>query len=447
MGEPVDLMKRYAAMPVPRYTSYPTAAEFSVAVGAAEQERWLRRVDGDRPVSVYLHVPYCRDLCHYCGCHAKAYRRDSVIDSYRAALEAEIGTAAAAAGRRLKVGRIHWGGGTPSSLGAEGLASVLTVLARYFEVLPGAEHAIELDPRLVDAPLAAALAALGVTRASLGVQDTDPLVQAAIGRIQPVEQVEAAFAALREAGIDAINVDLIYGLPLQTVKSLRRTCATVAALRPARVACYGYAHMPHRRANQKRISAVSLPGPDDRIEQAAAVAEALTQAGYAPVGIDHYALPGDALLAAQAQGRLHRNFQGYTDDDCAVLLGFGASAISHLPDGFVQNEPDTTRYVHTVQEGLLSGARGCRTSELDRLRGRIIEALMCHFSVDLDAIAAQTDFSDELALIRPMVRDGLVTVEGRQLRMTKAGRPLVRVVAALFDSFHRKTSGRFSLAV
>ncbi|OLP56138.1 oxygen-independent coproporphyrinogen III oxidase [Rhizobium rhizosphaerae] len=447
MGEAEDLLRRYAAMPVPRYTSYPTAAEFSVTVGATEQERWLRRVDGDRPVSVYLHVPYCRDLCHYCGCHAKAYRRDSVIDSYRAALEAEIGTVAASARRRLKVGRIHWGGGTPSSLGAEGLASVMAVLARYFEILPDAEHAIELDPRLVDAPLAAALAALGVNRVSLGVQDTDPLVQAAIGRIQPEEQVVAAFAALRQAGIDAINVDLIYGLPLQTVKSLRRTCAKVAALRPARVACYGYAHMPHRRANQKRISAVSLPGPDDRVEQAATVAEALMQSGYAPVGIDHYALPGDALLAAQATGRLHRNFQGYTDDDCAVLIGFGASAISHLPDGFVQNEPDTTRYVRIAQEGLLAGIRGCRVSEEDRLRGRIIEALMCQFAVDLDLIAPQKDFSDELALIRPMVRDGLVTVEGRRLWITETGKPLVRVVATLFDSFRRQTSGRFSLAV
>ncbi|WP_092742227.1 oxygen-independent coproporphyrinogen III oxidase [Xaviernesmea oryzae] len=442
-----DRLKHYAALPVPRYTSYPTAAEFSAAVGAGEQERWLRRLDGAEPVSLYLHVPYCRDLCHYCGCHAKAYRRDSVIDTYRMALEAEIGTVAAAARRRLKVSRIHWGGGTPSSLGAEGLASVVAVLERYFEVLPEAEHAIELDPRLVDASLAGALADLGINRVSLGVQDTDSLVQAAIGRIQPVEQVEAAFSGLRAAGIQAINVDLIYGLPLQTIKSLARSCATVTRLRPQRIACYGYAHMPHRRANQKRISAVSLPSPDERIDQAATVADCLASAGYKTVGIDHYALPGDPLLKAQEDGRLHRNFQGYTDDDCPALIGFGASAISHLADGFVQNEPDTTRYVHLAQEGLLPAIRGCRIGQAERLRGRIIEALMCNFTVDLDRHAPGEPFADELALLRPMISDGLVTLDGRCLRMTAQGRPLVRVVAALFDSFRQQTRGQFSLAV
>lgn len=447
MIEQKDVLARYSAIPVPRYTSYPTAAEFSPAVGKAEAMRWLGRLGNDKPISVYLHVPYCRQLCHYCGCHAKVVRRDTVIESYRRALAAEIETVASAIGKPLPVGHIHWGGGTPTSLGAEGLASTIDTLRRHFRLEQHAEHAIELDPRLVTAELARDLAEIGITRASLGVQDTDPLVQAAIGRIQPIEQVRDAFSHLRAAGITSISVDLIYGLPLQTVASLKRTCADVSRMRPDRIACYGYAHMPERRANQKQINSAELPDSLARIELAETVAAELLGYGYRSVGIDHFALEGDGLLAAQDGRKLHRNFQGYTDDDCQILLGFGASAISHLPDGYLQNETDTQRYVRIVQDLDLATIRGCRMLPADRLRARLIETLMCQFQVDLDEVLPGEDLSDELALLRPLIQDGVVTLRGRTITMTEHGKPLVRVVAALFDTYRRQTLGRFSPAV
>ena len=442
-----DVLARYSAIPVPRYTSYPTAAEFSPAVGKPEALRWLARLGNEKPISVYLHVPYCRELCHYCGCHAKVVRRDAVIESYRQALAAEIETVVSIIGKPLAVGRIHWGGGTPTSLGIEGLASTIDMLRRNFRLDGNAEHAIELDPRLVTSELARNLAGIGVTRASLGVQDTDPLVQAAIGRIQPTEQVRDAFRHLRTAGITSIGVDLIYGLPLQTVASLTRTCTEVSSMRPDRIACYGYAHMPERRANQKQINREDLPDSLVRIELAETVARELGDHGYQSVGIDHFALEGDGLLAAQGKQALHRNFQGYTDDDCQVLLGFGASAISHLPDGYLQNETDTQRYVRTVLGLEPATIRGCRMSATDRLRARLIETLMCEFRVDLDRALPGDDLSDELALLRPLIQDGIVTLTGRTIAMTERGRPLVRVVAALFDTYRRQTPGRFSPAV
>lgn len=442
-----DLMARYSAIPVPRYTSYPTAAEFSAAVGKPEAERWLSRIGNDSPISIYIHVPYCRQLCHYCGCHAKAFRQDAVIADYREALMTEIESVAGIIGKPLTIGRLHWGGGTPTSLGFDGLAATIRSLDRYFAWGEEAEHAIELDPRLVTAELCRDLARLGITRASLGVQDTDPLVQAAIGRIQPLEQVQDAFAHLRSAGITAISVDLIYGLPLQTKASLKRTCDQVSKLRPDRIACYGYAHMPERRANQRLIDEQDLPNSLARLELSELVATELQRHGYLSVGIDHFAFEGDRLTAARDARGLHRNFQGYTDDACQVLLGFGASAISRLPDGYVQNEPDPHRYTHRVLDFDLAAARGRRLSHSDQLRARLIETLMCEFKADLDEMLPGEDLTDELALLRPLIQDGLVTLDGRTIAMTEDGKPLVRIVAALFDTYRRQTVGRFSSAV
>ena len=268
-----DIVRRYARSQVPRYTSYPTAAEFTTAVASADQRRWLRDLDTTEAVSVYLHVPYCRELCLYCGCNTKKALRDDVIASYRVALEREIELVSDALSGPVRIARLHWGGGTPSILGAEGLASVMQVLRRHFVFEAGFEHAIELDPRYVTPLLAASLKELGVNRASLGVQDVNPLVQAAIGRWQPMRDVEAAVLRLRAAGIGNLNFDLIYGLPLQTIASLRKTCEIVAMLSPDRIACYGYAHMPRLKANQRRIDESTLPGVEERIDQAEAIAE------------------------------------------------------------------------------------------------------------------------------------------------------------------------------
>jgi oxygen-independent coproporphyrinogen-3 oxidase len=442
-----DIVRRYASLPVPRYTSYPTAAEFSSAVTAADHARWLRRMDSDAPVSIYLHVPYCSAICHYCGCHAKMAVRSSVIDNYRMALEAEIALVAETLPTQLRIGRLHWGGGTPSILGADGLSAVLDALSNRFSFEEDYEHAIELDPRHVDIELAAHLAACGVNRASLGVQDVDPDVQKAIGRIQPIEIVETAFEHLRTSGIDRINVDLIYGLPRQTVQSLTRTCATVGALGPDRIACYGYAHLPDRRANQRLINAAELPGGDERFEQSQVVAECFTDMGYTPIGTDHFARPDDRLAQAARAGKLRRNFQGYTDDDSQVLLAFGASAISRLPDGFVQNTADNRIYCSKLAKGELASMRGFGVDAAEWRRARIIEQLMCNFEVDLDTFDPQGNFSDELALLRPLAADGLLVLDNRKVRMTALGRPIVRVAAAVFDQFRRDGGGGFSPAV
>jgi len=439
-------VRRYARLQVPRYTSYPTAAEFS-ALSEQGHRRLLQQLDASEAVSLYVHVPYCSEICFYCGCHSKKAVRDDVVEDYRAALEREIDFAGGIIDKPISASRLHWGGGTPSILGGRGLASVIGALRRYFTFEPDFEHAIELDPRLVTGEFAGELAELGVNRVSLGVQDVNPEVQAAIGRLQPLHMVEAAVTRLRAVGIDDINFDLIYGLPRQTVASLRKTCAIVAALAPDRVAYYGYAHIPERRANQRQIDASTLPGAEERFDQAEAIASEFRDRGYVKVGIDHFAKPDDRLARAAAAGTLHRNFQGYTDDDRSVLVGFGSSAISEFPDGYVQNVADVPRYVRTINEGKLATARGCSVDADARRRRRIIEGLLCQFRVDLNAIAPAVDFQEEIDLLAPFVAVGLATVDRGVIVITEPGRTVARVIASVFDVFYRERAGRFSVAV
>lgn len=442
-----DIVRRYARLQVPRYTSYPTAAEFTPAVASEDQRQWLRDLDTTEAVSVYLHVPYCRELCLYCGCNTKKAVRDDVIASYRVALEREIALVGGALSGPVRIARLHWGGGTPSILGGEGLASVMKVLRSHFAFEDGFEHAIELDPRYVTSLLAESLKELGVNRASLGVQDVNPLVQAAIGRWQPMQDVEAAVLRLRAAGIGNLNFDLIYGLPLQTIDSLRKTCEIVAKLSPDRIACYGYAHMPRLKANQRRIDERTLPGAEDRIDQAAAIAEELRRHGLLKIGIDHFARPDDALARAAMSGRLHRNFQGYTDDGRKTLIGLGASSISRFENGYVQNISDVPSYVRAITGGRLASSRGCRLDAAERQRARTIESLMCAFQADLDVTAPDMPFAEELALLQPLVDDGLVRIEGRVVTATDNGHQVVRVIAAAFDPHTRADPARFSKAV
>jgi oxygen-independent coproporphyrinogen-3 oxidase len=434
-------------MQVPRYTSYPTAAEFTPDVASADQQRWLGDLDMAEAVSIYLHVPYCREICLYCGCNTKKAMRDDVIAVYRRALEREVAHVSTVLPATARIARLHWGGGTPSILGAYGLASVMDVLRSRFIFEPGFEHAIELDPRYVTPLLAATLRELGVNRASLGVQDVNPLVQAAIGRLQPIRDVEAAALRLRAAGINNLNFDLIYGLPLQTIESLRKTCEIVAMLSPDRVACYGYAHMPRLKANQRRIDEAILPGADERIDQADAIAEEFLRRGLLKIGIDHFARPDDALSRAAISGRLHRNFQGYTDDATETLIGFGASSISRFRDGYVQNISDVPSYVRAISQDRLAPSRGRRLDAADKQRARTIESLMCQFHADLDVTAPDMAFDEELSLLRPLETDGLVSINGRAITATEMGRKVVRVIAAVFDPHARGGAGRFSKAV
>ena len=435
---------------VPRYTSYPTAPHFNAEVTGETYGGWLAQLSPCTTLSLYLHVPFCAAMCSYCGCHTKVTRRAAPIEAYRGALAAEIDLVAGLTTAR-RVHHLHWGGGTPTMLGEKGLAAIVERLARRFDFAEDLDHAIELDPRHVTSPLAVALKRMGVTRASLGVQDLNLHVQEAIGRVQPHEVVARAVAALRDAGIAAISFDLMYGLPEQTEADLLRTIGLAAALTPDRIALFGYAHVPWMKPHQRLIDKGKLPDAAARLAQAESARAALEALGYKAIGFDHFARPTDPMAVAAHEQRLKRNFQGYTTDDAEVLVGLGASAIGRLPQGFVQNAPDFAGYQRAVGTGRLATVRGLALTPEDRIRGEVIERLMCDFAVDLDAVAARFDlapamFDADLAGMAPLEGEGLVHRDGRKVVVAAEGRPLVRLVAAAFDA-RLAQAGRHSAAV
>lgn len=435
-----------AEQSVPRYTSYPTAPHFAPAVGPRTYAQWLEQLDPAATLSLYLHVPYCAELCRYCGCHTKVVRRQEPIDAYAALLAREIDLLAKlVAGRRVSA--IHWGGGTPSTLGPDHLVTLCNRIAAIFDDRHMIEHAIELDPRHIAPSLVDALARIGVDRVSLGVQTFSPRIQDAIGRRQPQTVVERAVMLLRDAGIRHVNFDLMYGLPHQTERHLQNTIRAAHALRPSRIALFGYAHVPWFKTHQRLIDAAALPGANERLAQAEAARGMLIALGYVPIGLDHFALPDDALAQAAATGQLRRNFQGYTTDNADALIGLGASAIGRLPQGFAQNAPDIAGYARAIEAGQFATGRGIALTEDDRRRGRIIERLMCDFAADLDAVAPGEAFSDALAALRPLAEDQLVRIAGRRIVVTESGRPFVRLVAAAFDAYLGRGTARHSRAV
>lgn len=436
---------------VPRYTSYPTAPHFSKAVTARTYAQWLSELRPDATLSLYLHIPFCRELCHYCGCYTKASRRIEPVERYAKVLRREIELVAELAGSQ-RVTRIHWGGGTPSVLGSD-LIAVHAAIGRHFDLRHLTEQAIELDPRTIDERLIELLCEIGINRASLGVQDLSSHVQQAIGRIQPPDRVEAAVKALRAAGIAELNFDLMYGLPRQTLEDIHANVEFVQRLRPQRLSLFGYAHVPWFRPHQRLIDSAELPGAAARLEQAEAARAFLIEAGYQPVGIDHFALPGDELARAAREGRLHRNFQGYTTDNADALLGFGVSAIGQLPQGYVQNSLDQYLYATAVTSGRPATDRGHAFTDDDRVRARVIERLMCDFAVDLEAAAGvratelRSEFESRIEAILGADADQMVQITGSRIAVTEGGRPYLRLVASAFDSYLALQGGRHSVAV
>ena len=401
--------------------------------------------------SLYLHVPFCRAMCWYCGCHTTVTARAEPIARYVAALSREAEMVADALPRPLTLGHVHFGGGTPTLLEPDQLRALIALLRRRFAFARYAEIAIEIDPRTLVEPMAAALGETGFTRASIGVQCFDPAVQRAINRVQGFAETAAAVAMLRAAGVERINFDLIYGLPKQTVESCLTTVAQALALAPDRLAVFGYAHVPVMKPHQGKIDLADLPGAAERARQAAAMADALRGAGYVQVGLDHFARPDDALAQAAQDGQLRRNFQGYTTDRADVLIGLGASAIGRLPAGYVQNAAPIPAYLKQIAAGRLAAARGYALSDDDRLRGAIIERIMCDHAVDVAAVC-RAHGADSRALLAtvaldPLERDGLVVREGSTVRLLPGAHPLVRSVAAAFDAHLPKTAGRHAAAV
>lgn len=430
---------------VPRYTSYPSAPHFSAAVGPAEYRDWLSALPHGSRVSLYIHVPFCTELCHYCGCNTRAVRRAEPVNAYAEHLIAELRLLGSLNGARLT--HVHWGGGTPSILGPRLLETIAAEFASQFDLSAMKEHAIELDPRRLDRTLVAALKAIGVNRASLGMQSASDHVQHAIGRVQPFEQVERAAVWLREAGIENLNLDLMYGLPKQSVDDVASSAALACSLRPQRLALFGYAHVPWFKTHQRLIDTASLPGAAERLEQARVAADVFASHGYEAVGLDHFALPDDELFIAAQEGRLHRNFQGYTTDDADALIGVGASSIGKLPQGFVQNAPDVAGYSRSVEHGELATVKGLALSDDDRLRAAIIERLMCDLALDLDRFGGMARFASEMTALEDLAAQGLVTIDGARITVTEPGRPFIRIVAAVFDTYLAAAQKRHSIAV
>jgi oxygen-independent coproporphyrinogen-3 oxidase len=436
----------------PRYTSYPTAVQFTPAVDAATYRGWLAELPPEEAVSLYVHVPFCARLCWYCGCNTRAVNRPEPVSAYVDNLIDELGLVEAAMPARLRAGVLHLGGGTPNMLSRDDMARLFAALHRVFDLSPGLEVAAELDPAVLTRDWVQAAGYHGLSRASLGVQDLSPKVQAAVNRPEPFEVIERAVGWLREIGVLSVNFDLMYGLPTQTTADVLGTLRQVLTLNPERLALFGYAHVPWMKSHQQLIAEDSLPGATERLDQSETAAEFLISQGYVRIGLDHYALPTDDMGVAHAAGRLRRNFQGYTTDGARTLIGIGASAIGQTPRGFVQNETRELTWRAAVEAGVLPVARGVALTDDDRFRGEIIERLMCDLTADLAGICARhgrplSELAEPLASLAPLIAEGLVRRDGGRVSVTEAGRPVLRSVCAAFDRHLDPAATRHAKAI
>lgn len=447
-----DLIARYADERLPRYTSYPMAPHFSPAVGPATYAGWLGDIPPVALGSLYVHIPYCRRMCWYCGCNTSVTPRSEPVSAYVSALHREIELVSSHIDHRLTVAHLHFGGGTPTIVAPDDFLALTDQLRMAFDIRADAEIAIEIDPRTLGADMARTLGEAGVSRASLGVQSLDETVQIAINRQQTFGETARAVERLREAGVRGINLDLIYGLPHQTVESCLATVDRCLTLRPERFSVFGYAHVPTFKKHQRRIDARALPGGAARAAQAEAIVARLQEAGYRRIGLDHFALPEDAMAAAGDAGALHRNFQGYTTDPADTLIGLGASAIGRLPQGYVQNAPVVRDYLAAMTESRLATVKGFTLSRDDRLRGELIERLMCDFNVDIGRVCRRhgetsAAVADALPDLERLAAEGVIRRSGDRIEVQPDARNLVRAVAASFDTYRAQANRTHSPAL
>lgn len=445
-------LKTYMSRNVPRYTSYPTAPHFSKAIGPKEYAEWVSALNPNAPVSLYLHVPFCRELCWYCGCNMKLAKRDAPVAEYAKTLIKEINLVSEHLPGRMDISHLHWGGGTPTALVPDDLARAMDAVRASFNVTSHAELAIESDPRTLTDEMIRRIGELGFTRASFGVQEFDTKVQKAINRIQPPDMVRRSVDGLRSVGVSGINFDLIYGLPHQTVGTLLETIRLCVDMQPDRIALFGYAHVPWMAKKQRLIDQTALPGVDERLLQSQAAAVALTDAGYVAIGLDHFALPSDSMAKAAEAGTLRRNFQGYTTDQAEMMLGVGSTSIGRTPSGYVQNLSETGAWARSVEGGELPVGKGVVLTKDDTLRGYVIERLMCCGEVDLDDAALRVGMSKDWysELVSDLIEleiDGLIALRDGRLSVTEKGAPVVRVVASVFDAYLVANTARHAVAV
>jgi oxygen-independent coproporphyrinogen-3 oxidase len=440
-----DLLARYASRPVPRYTSYPSANLWH-----EEHEEFARAAfarAARKPLSVYVHVPFCKKLCFYCGCNMLVSRNQELYARYLDALELEASRVAAAMGTPGEVVQVHLGGGTPTALDETQLKQLVATLQRHFPFKQGIEASIEVHPPVTTESQLATLAASGFNRVSMGVQDFDPLVQARINRPQPFAQTRDLVASARRLGFVSVNIDLMYGLPLQSVKRFDRTLDQVFEIRPDRIALFGYAHMPSLKKHHRMIQASELPKPDERVALFTHALERLTKGGYVSIGLDHFALADDELCRAREDGTLRRNFMGYTTCAQSELVALGPSSISEVGGAFVQNEREVHAWAERLEKGELPVVRGWGLSDDDKLRGDVIQRLFCELEVDPEALSLRhhVDFAKvcarELEELGGLERDGLVKREGERIKVTPLGKLLLRNVAAVFDRYLREAKG------
>jgi oxygen-independent coproporphyrinogen-3 oxidase len=437
----------------PRYTSYPTADRFVEAFGEAELRQWLakRNVGGiSLPLSVYVHLPFCDTACYYCGCNKIATRDRSKSAKYIKYLEKELALIGPLLGGPRELCRLHWGGGTPTFLQREEMGFLAACLQRHFSWTPSAECSVEVDPRRLEPGTLAFLAGLGFNRVSIGVQDFDPAVQRAVNRVQSEEVTRQAVEEARASGFASVNLDLIYGLPKQTLDGFSATLDKVIALVPDRVALYSYAHLPKLFTPQRRIAEADLPSAEAKLQILTLAIGRLTRAGYLYIGMDHFARPHDALATAQAQGRLQRDFQGYSAQPESDTLGFGVSAIGRVGPTYYQNCKALEDYYGALDAGRLPLARGLELGADDLVRRAVIQALMCQSRVSIESIELahliefRAYFAAELADLRRLAADGLVELADDWIVVTPKGRLLVRAVAMVFDRYLREREVRAS---
>ena len=443
--------RAHAERNLPRYTSYPTALAFDSAE-ACEAQAWYGATRPDDRLSVYVHVPFCRRLCWYCGCHTSIAPTYNRVGSYLDVLHREIDLVAERLGEHAGLAHLHFGGGSPNALRPADFVDLTARLARAFRLRPGAEVAAELDPGMLSPAFIEAVGKAGVTRVSLGVQTFDPTVQALVNRVQPYDQVARAVEGLRGAGVGGLNFDLMYGLPGQTPDNVYSSAQAAVALRPDRIAVFGYAHVPWMKKHQTMIREADLADLDGRWLQAEAADAALVEAGYIRIGLDHYALRDDALSRAASEGRMRRNFQGYTDDAAAVLVPIGPSSIGQFREGFVQNHVPSDQWAARIAQGELPLNRALAIGDEDRLRALVIERLMCDLAVDVEAICRGQGMSadllaESLETIDALALAGLCHRNGAVISIPEPARRLMRVVAAAFDARLPKAPTRHAKAV
>lgn len=433
-----ELLRR----PVPRYTSYPTAAEFKTQIGPRQYRKALAKIARGSDISLYIHIPFCEQICWYCGCNTAKANKPARLSAYLDALHEEIRMVAALLPSGCNIARIAFGGGSPNAINPVDFARIIDHLTIDFGALDPL-ISVELDPRQFGLGWLRAVAAVGVDYVSLGVQTFDPTVQAAIGRVQPYATIAELVEELRLTGVRSINFDLMYGLPGQDDAILADTIDQAIGLHPDRIALFGYAHLPSILPRQRQIDDSKLPGMAERFKMAELGYDRLTAAGYVPIGFDHFALPDDPLAKAAVEGRLHRNFQGFTDDGSDIVIGLGASAISHLPGLYAQNAKNSGQYREALSGGELPVERGIATTAEDARRARAIENILCSRTTEMPRSLT----GDQRDFIASLAKRGLVRQAGRTLGLAEEALPYARVIASIFDGYRPVTSGTFSAAV